>query len=259
MPDILRRICEAKRAEIARLRGPGEAWLRAMVASAAPPRGFRDALAASDGVALIAEVKRASPSAGVIRADFDPAGIARAYEEGGARALSVLTDREFFQGAPEHLREARVAAALPVLRKDFILEEIQLLESRAWGADAVLLIVAALDAAQLRALMAGARALGMDALVEVHSDEELAVALDAGADIVGINNRDLRSFEVDLGTACALAPRAADGALVVAESGIRAPADVERLKASGVRAILVGETLMRADDIAAATRLLADL
>jgi len=257
VPDILRRICDAKRRDIERLRKAGEKPLLKMVRAQQPPRGFRAALAACDHVGLIAEIKKASPSAGVIRADFDPAAIAHSYEQGGARCLSVLTDEPFFQGRLEHMRDARSAVGLPVLRKDFILDEIQVVESRAWGADCVLLIVAALEPQALSALVSRTRALGMDALVEAHNELELARAVTAGADMVGINNRDLRTFEVDLGLACRLAPLAPPGVLVVAESGIKTRADLERLKACGVRAVLVGETLMRADDIAAATRALS--
>jgi indole-3-glycerol phosphate synthase len=242
MPDILARICRAKHAEIEALAETGRAALLAAAAGQEAPRAFRAALSEAPGVALIAEVKKASPSAGVIRPDFDPARIARAYERGGAAAVSVLTDREFFQGSPGFVEEVRRAADLPALRKDFLLDPLQIIESRALGADACLLIVTALDAALLAELMGLSRDLGMDALVEAHDERELDAALAAGADLVGINNRDLRTFEVSLATAERLAPAVPDGVLVVAESGIRTFADVERLQECGVKAVLVGET-----------------
>ena len=233
--------------------------LLALAAHQEMPRGFRAALAASPGVALIAEVKKASPSAGVIREDFDPSDIARQYAEGGARCLSVLTDLPHFQGKLDYLRRVRQAVGLPVLRKDFILDEIQVAEARAWGADCILLIVAALTPEELHSLMQSARGLGMDVLVEVHDRDEMGVALDAGADLVGINNRNLRTFDVDLGTTEALASFAPAEALLVSESGIQSRQDVERLKACGVKAVLVGESLMRSQDIAEATRRLSDV
>jgi indole-3-glycerol phosphate synthase len=259
MPDILKRICEVKRTEIERLREGGGEPLRTRLAQQEGPRGFRAALAARPEVALIAEVKKASPSAGVIREDFVPRLIARAYREGGARCLSVLTDEEFFQGSLTYLAEAREAVDLPVLRKDFILDELQVLEARAWGADCVLLIVAALEQEELADLQKQARDLGMDALVEVHTREELEVALSVEADLIGINNRDLRTFEVRLETSHELAAEVPDEAVIVAESGIKSREDVERLKESGVDAILVGESLMRSPDLVGATRRLSDV
>jgi len=259
LPDILARICDAKREEIGRLRREGDAGLLQRIEGQAPPRGFRAAIATTDRVALIAEIKRASPSAGPIRADLSPSWMARQYERGGARCLSVLTDAKFFQGSLEDLAEAREATSLPVLRKDFVLDEIQVLEARAWGADCVLLIVAALARAELTRLLARARELGMDALVEVHSRAELDTALEVGAEMVGVNNRDLRTFEVNLRTAVALAPTVPEGVTVVAESGIRSPADVRRLKACGVDAILVGESLVRSRHPTAAARRLSDI
>ncbi len=256
MPDILAKICAVKRQEIAELTGGTRCAFDRAAAQQAPPRGFRAALAATETVSLIAEVKKASPSAGVIRSDFDPVALARAYERGGAACVSVLTDRRFFQGDPTFLSRIRESVALPLLRKDFILEEVQVTEARALGADACLLIVAALEAAQLRALMDAVRALGMDALVEVHDEAEMAIAADAGADLIGINNRDLRTFQVSLETTERLAPLAPKGAVLVAESGIKTRADVERLKAAGADAILVGETLMRSEDVEAAARAL---
>ena len=259
MPDILKRICAVKREDIARLRSAGEAPLRRMMDERTPPRGFRAALEADERVALIAEVKKASPSAGLIREDFDPAAIARAYEEGGARGISVLTDERFFQGSLEHMRAARDAISLPVLRKDFILDGIQLHEARAWGADCVLLIVAALDRGQLASLGDKSRRLGMDALVEVHDERELEVALEAGADMIGINNRDLRTFKVSRDTTRRLAPLVPEGVVIVAESGIRSRSDIRELKTCGVDAVLVGESLMRSSDLAAAARELSDV
>ena len=259
MPDILKRICEVKREEIARLRAAGDGRLRKLLAGQTPPRGFRRALTAGDAVSLIAEVKRASPSAGLIRPDFEPAEIARQYEAGGARCLSVLTDERFFQGSLDYLAEARNAVSLPVLRKDFILDEMQVLEARAWGADCVLLIVAALDGALLARLLQVATDLGLDALVEVHSRQEMETALSVGACMVGINNRDLRTFQVSLDTTRALAPAVPEGVTVVAESGIHSREDVADLKTYGVDAVLVGESLMRSDDLVAAARGLSEV
>lgn len=257
MPDILAKIREAKRREIEDLNRTGRSELERTADQQDPSRGFRAALAGAPGVALIAEVKRASPSAGIIRQDFDPVEIACAYERGGATCISILTDRRFFGGEPSHLTQVRSAVGLPVLRKDFILDDVQVLEARALGADAYLLIVAALEPAELQGLMEPGRELGMDALVEVHNERELDVAVSAGADLIGINNRDLHTFEVNLEVTERLAPQVPAGLLLVSESGIRTRADVERLKDCGVKAILVGETLMRAADIETATRALA--
>ncbi len=259
MPDILRRICAAKHDEIARLRERGTRDLEAMLRRQSPPRGFRAALTASDRVALIAEVKKASPSKGVIREDFDPTAIARSYERGGARCLSVLTDTDFFQGRLEDLAQARESVSLPALRKDFILDPLQMLEARAWGADGVLMIVAALGDGVLVELLATAHGLGMDALVEVHDGRELERAVAAGADMIGINNRDLRTFEVDIETTRRLAAGVPEGVVLVAESGISSRADIESLKPCGIDAVLVGEGLMRAADIEAAVRELSDV
>jgi len=257
MPDVLARICAVKRTEIAELHRADAAELRRAADRQSPPRGFRSAIAATDGVALIAEVKKASPSAGVIRQDFDPEAIARAYQAGGATCISVLTDAPFFQGSPTYLSRIRREVPLPLLRKDFILDELQVTEARALGADACLLIVAALQPDQLAGLMEACRALGMDALVEVHDEAELGIALDAGADLVGVNNRNLRTFEVDLAVSERLASLVPERVPLVAESGIKTPDDVRRLGECGIAAVLVGETLMRAADIAAATHDLA--
>jgi len=219
--------------------------------AAPPPRDFVGALRsriAAGRAAVIAEVKRASPSKGLLRADFHPAEIARSYEAGGAACLSVLTDRDYFQGAPEHLAEARGACALPVLRKDFMLDPYQVFEARAMGADCILLIAAALAPAQMRELERAAQSLGMAVLVEVHEGAELDAALALDTPLVGINNRNLRNFETRLDTTLELGARVPAPRIVVAESGIGTPGDVERLWTQGVRAFLVGEVFMRADD-----------
>jgi indole-3-glycerol phosphate synthase len=253
MPSILDRIVATKRLEVAAAQAavpPVE--LRARLADAPPVRDFFAALAAPGPIKLIAEVKKASPSKGVIRADFEPVAIARAYEAHGAACLSVLTDESFFQGHLDYLRAVRAAVQLPVLRKDFILDPYQLLEARAAGADAVLLIAECLDDCGLRSLHNEALELGMTPLVELYEPENLERVLTAGATLVGINNRDLRSFETDLEHTLRLLPRIPENCLVVGESGIRTRADVERLAAAGVDAILVGETLMARPDLGAA-------
>ncbi len=213
------------------------------------PRGFRRALAekSKNGVAIIAELKKASPSKGLIRAEFRPAELARELEAAGATALSVLTDEEFFQGSLANLRVASAAVGLPCLRKDFIVYEFQLLEARANSADAVLLIVAALSQGELTNLVRGARERGLDVLCEVHDGEELARALDAGCDLIGVNSRDLRTFKVDLETAFRLAESFPEKVVRVAESGIASGVDITRLQAAGYHAFLVGESLMRAE------------
>ena len=252
IPDILARILERKREEIAEgARTVPVAEMRRRAADAPPPRGFRDALEAKIGegrAGVIAEIKRASPSRGVIRRDFDPSRIAAGYERGGAAALSVLTDRDFFQGAPDHLRAARAATALPVLRKDFLVDPWQVHEARAMGADCVLLIVAALDDDRLRELAELAGELGLDTLVEVHDEAELDRALRIPAPLIGINNRDLRTFETTLATTRRLAPRVPEDRRTVTESGIASRDDVAGLRAGGVHAFLVGEALMSAPD-----------
>jgi len=251
---VLDRILERKREEVAALRaGPGRAELAARAARAETPRGFARALVAGPSPRVVAEFKRASPSRGEIRPGADPAAIARDYAASGAAALSVLTDREFFRGELADLRAARAACALPVLRKDFTIDPLQLFEARAEGADAALLIVAALADAQLRELLACARELGLDALVEVHDEPELERALAHGAALVGINNRDQRDFKTDVGVTRALLPRAA-GRVVVSESGLDSPEVVRALAAEGASAFLVGEALMRAPDPGAALR-----
>ena len=225
-------------------------------AAAPPPRDFLAALQTPliGPVALIAEVKKASPSAGVIRADFDPVAIAKEYEAAGASCLSVLTDEKFFQGHDDYLKAVRAAVSLPVIRKDFVVDAWQLYESRALGADAVLLIAAALTPAQIAEFQHIAHELGMAALVEVHTEAEMEVALTADAKLIGINSRDLNTFVTDLGTVERLAARVPSGVTLVAESGLKTPADVRRVADAGAKAILVGETLMRSDDIGAAVR-----
>ena len=212
------------------------------------PRGFRRGLveSAARGVAVIAELKKASPSKGLIRASFDPAGLARELEEGGAAALSVLTEPEFFQGSLQNLRIASESSSLPCLRKDFIVEEIQIVEARANRADAILLIVAALEPSELPALAERARALQLDVLCEAHDEDELQRAMDAGCDLVGINSRDLRTFRVDLNTAFRVAKKFPKGILAVAESGIHSASDIADLRAAGYEAFLIGESLMKA-------------
>jgi indole-3-glycerol phosphate synthase len=222
--------------------------LVARAAAATPPRPFRAALVESAGMAVIAEVKRRSPSKGPLAPDLDPADLARRYQTGRASALSVLTDAEFFGGSPDDLGRARAACHLPVLRKDFTVSEADVCDARLMGADAVLLIVAALDDDELGRFAALARRLGMAALVEVHTEEELGRALDAGADLVGVNRRDLRTFSVDLALAERLAKRVPDEVVTVAESGVRDAVDVARLEACGYDAVLVGESLVTDPD-----------
>jgi indole-3-glycerol phosphate synthase len=252
MPDILRKILARKREELEAARAAVPfAQIEARAKSMPPPRDFVAAIRAKIAAgrpAVIAEVKKASPSKGVLRADFDPAAIAKSYEAGGAACLSVLTDRDFFQGAHEHLAQARAACALPVLRKDFITEPYQVYESRAMGADCILLIAAALARQDMQGLEGVARSLGMAVLVEVHDAGELDAALTLATPLLGINNRDLRSFQTRLQTTIDLLPRIPNGRLVVAESGILQAADVVMLRSHGVPAFLVGEALMRAED-----------
>jgi len=252
---ILDEIVAHKREEVAAAkRAQPLATLRDRPLWSAPRRGFRAALGAAAAPAVIAEMKRASPSRGLIRAAYDPAAFARAYAAAGAAALSVLTDERFFRGSLADLAAAREASGLPCLRKDFVVDPYQVAEARAWGADAVLLIVAAVPTALGRELLAAAADAGLDVLVEVHTEAELAWAADAGAALVGVNNRDLATFTVSLETFERLAPQAPPGALLVAESGMRSSADLRRMAAAGARAVLVGEAFMDAPDPGAALR-----
>lgn len=251
--STLDKIVAAKRRQIAadRQRVP-EAELQRRLADAPPPRDFFAALAAPGPMKLIAEVKKASPSAGLIRADFDPVKIAETYAQHGASCISVLTDEPFFQGRLDYLTAVRAAVAAPVLRKDFILDGYQLLEARAAGADAVLLIAECLDDCQLRKLHNEAIELGMAPLVELYERENLPRVLEAGATLVGVNNRDLRTFTVDLEHSLRLRAEIPEQCVMVSESGIKTRADVDRLQAAGIEAMLVGESLMREPDLGAA-------
>ena len=260
MPTILDTIVATKRSEIDRAKATlPEPELRARLADAPPVRDFFAPLAAGGPIKLIAEVKKASPSAGVIRANFDPVAIARIYEAHGATCISVLTDEPYFQGRLEYLAQIRAAVGLPVLRKDFILDTYQLVEARVAGADAVLLIAECLDDCTLRKLFNAACELGMAPLVELYEPANLQRVFDAGATLIGVNNRNLHTFEVDLGHTIRLRAQVPEECVLVAESGIQSRADVEKLEAAGVDAVLVGESLCREPDIGAAIdRLLGD-
>lgn len=260
-PDKLAEICDAKRIEVAVRRA--ERSLDALdhdAAAQTAPRGFRSALEAKGrhGFALIAEIKKASPSKGLIREDFEPADHARAYEAGGAACLSVLTDAPYFQGHEDYLVAARAACSLPVLRKDFMVHPWQVAEARAIGADAILIIVAALDDALMTEIEAAAIERGMDVLVEVHDEAEMERAARLKSRLIGVNNRDLRRFVTDIAITERLAPFAPEGTLLVSESGIGSHADLVRLSACGARCFLVGESLMRQSDVEAATRKLLE-
>ena len=258
MSDILQRIVAVKRDEVAQARRRcGLAELQAQAAAASPARGFAAALrarVAAGSPAVIAEVKKASPSKGVLREHFVPADIARSYESGGAACLSVLTDERFFQGCAAYLQQAREACNLPVLRKDFLIDPYQVVEARAMGADCVLLIAACLDDGLMSELEACATEQGLDVLVEVHDGDELERALRLKTPLIGVNNRNLRTFEVSLDTTIGLLPRIPGDRLLVTESGILVRADVQRMRSAGVHAFLVGEAFMRAPDPGQALR-----
>ncbi|WP_340587621.1 indole-3-glycerol phosphate synthase TrpC [Erythrobacter alti] len=262
MTDKLQEICANKRQEVAaRKTAMTMSDCDRAAQNSSAPRGFRRALEekAHDGFGLIAEIKKASPSKGLIRADFRPHQHAMDYAKGGAACLSVLTDAPYFQGHEDYMMEARASVDLPVLRKDFMVDPWQVAESRMIGADAVLVIVAALDDVAMVEIEAAAIERGMDVLVEVHDEAELErAAKHLQSRLIGVNNRDLRTFTTDLATTERLAPLAPDGSLIVGESGIKSHADCERLAAAGVRCFLVGESLMRADDVEAATRALLE-
>lgn len=260
LPNILEQIVATKHREVAAAvsRMPLEE-LEAQAAEAPPVRDFRAALAGPGPIRLLAEVKKASPSAGILREDFDPIAIARTYQAHGASALSVLTDVRYFQGHLSYLARIRASVAIPLLRKDFLIDEYQVVEARMAGADAILLIAEILDDARLATLLDRARSLGMSALVEFHDPANLPRVLAAGADLIGVNNRDLTRFVTDLDLTLRLRDRIPPGVVVVSESGIRTRDDVERLERAGVSAILVGESLMRSPDIGRAVEQLLGL
>ena len=245
IPGILVKIVDTKKVEVEDLTKRKEEILELAQNTTRKPLDFKDALASKPGLAVISEVKKASPSAGVICPDFDPVRMAKAYSAGGAAAISVLTDVDYFQGHPDYLKEIRSNVDIPLLRKDFIIDELQIHEAVTLGADTFLLIVAILEKQRLKDLLQLGRSLGMNPLVEIHDENELEIALEAGADIIGVNNRDLRNFTVDMGLTARLSPNVPDGCLLVGESGIKSVDDAAGLKQAGCKAVLIGETLMR--------------
>lgn len=245
--SILEKIIETKKSEVAKLKEIGEARLTQLASASTAPRGFLDRLR-SPGMQVIAEVKQASPSAGILRSPFDPAEIAKSYAQAGAACLSVLTDQVYFKGSLEHLKRARAVVDIPVLRKDFIIDPLQVYEARAAGADAILLIAEILESRLLAELFGLAQSLGMDVLVEVHDCSSVAKAVAMNAPLIGINNRDLRIFTTNLEHSLKVKPSLPKGSLVVSESGIKDPSDIARLEAGGIKAVLVGETFMRAEN-----------
>ena len=254
-PDVLKKIAAYKVDEVEALRDEISIEdLREIARDQSPPRGFKKAIETATDHALICEVKKASPSKGIIREDFDPAAIAKAYEQGGASCLSVLTDGPGFQGSPAIFKAVRNTTSLPLLRKDFMLDPIQIVESRTMGADCVLVIMGMIDDNTAGSLIEEAARLGMDALVETHTEDELSRAVKLGADFIGINNRDLRTFDTTLDTFDRLASLAPTEATLIAESGIFTKADIDRLARAGAQGYLIGESFMRQDDVAAAVR-----
>lgn len=253
IPDVLARICEYKAEEVATLKQMSLSELEQKAMAQTPPRGFIKAIEKRNGAALIAEIKKASPSKGLIRPDFDPPHLAKAYFDGGACCLSILTDGPSFQGANEYFIAARAAVPLPCIRKDFVIDPIQVLESRSIGADCILIIMACLDNVQAKEIYDTATQLGMDCLIETHDEDEMARALLLGGRLLGVNNRDLRSFNVDLAVTERLSNMVPEGAILVAESGIFTNSDIKRMQECGAKAFLVGESLMRQADVTKAT------